>query len=43
MLLEFDLKEASEIGDIAKAKKLGEELLNLKEKKNSFLTESSFV
>ncbi len=43
MLLEFDLKEASEIGDIAKAKRLGEELLNLKDKISSFLAESSFV
>lgn len=43
MLLEFDLKEASEIGDISKAKRLGKELSNLKDKINSFLAESSFV
>ena len=43
MLLEFDLKEASEIGDITKAKRLSEELTNLKNKISSFLAESSFV
>ncbi len=43
MLLEFDLKEASEIGDITKAKRLREELLKLRKKISSFLAESSFV
>jgi len=43
MLLEFDLKEASEIGDIAKTKKLSEELLNLKNKISAFLAEGSFI
>ena len=43
MLVEFDLKEASEIGDIIKAKKLGEELLSLKNKINNLLANSEFV
>ena len=43
MLLEFDLKEASEIGDITKAKRLSNELLNLRKKISSFLADSSFV
>ena len=43
MLVEFDLKEASEIGDIIKAKKLGEELLSLKNKINNLLANGEFV
>ena len=43
MLVEFDLKEASEIGDIIKTKKLNEELLNLKGKIGRLLSNSSFV
>lgn len=43
MLVEFDLKEASEIGDIIKTKKLSEELLNFKSKINLLLANSSFV
>ena len=43
MLVEFDLKEASEIGDIIKTKKLNEELLNLKDKIGRLLSNSSFV
>ncbi len=43
ILVEFDLKEASEIGDIIKTKKLSEELLNIKNKINEYLTNSNFV
>lgn len=43
ILLEFDLKSASEIGDISKTKRLSEELLSLKEKISSFRAESSFI
>lgn len=43
MLLEFDLKEASEIGDIIKAKRLSEELVNLRNKINHLRAKGSFV
>ena len=43
MLVEFDLKEASEIGDIVKTKKLNEELLNLKNRISKILADSNFV
>lgn len=43
MLLEFDLKEASEIGDIAKAKKLSKELLSLRNKISSFRADNGFI
>ena len=43
MLLEFDLKEASNLGDIVKAKKLSDKLIDLESKINAFLAESSFV
>ncbi|HSQ97775.1 MAG TPA: DNA primase [Rickettsiales bacterium] len=43
MLLEFDLKEASNLGDIIKANNLSKELKKLKTKISSFLTEDSFI
>ena len=43
MLLEFDLKEASEIGDVAKTKRLNDELLSLRKKKSFFLTNGDFI
>ncbi len=43
MLLEFDLKEASNLGDIVKANNLIKELKVLKSKINSFLVENSFI
>lgn len=43
MLLEFDLKEASDLGDIVKANNLSKELRNLKGKISSFLAEDSFI
>jgi len=43
MLLEFDLKEASSVGDIAKTNKLSEELKKLRIKIDSLLTEFDFI
>ncbi|MDD2840270.1 MAG: DNA primase [Rickettsiales bacterium] len=43
MLLEFDLKEASNLGDIVKANNLSKELKILKCKISSFLAEDSFI
>lgn len=43
MGLEFDLKEASKNGDIVRTKKLGDEILHLKNRMSLFLSKSSFI
>lgn len=41
--LEFDLKEASNLGDIVKTSELSKELKKLKDKISSFLSDNSFI